>query len=115
MAPLPFDFYFTVFSAIRGARNAQQQQQQQQQAQAQAQQAAATHGGGKNGEKRGDKRRQNQAMQKMANQVQRIVNDARQKPKKEQRASLCFLRCVDFPAHCMMTVSLEGALGKIAV
>lgn len=64
--PLKDDFYFTVFSAIR-SRNALKETP-----------APAVN------EKRGERRRQNQAMQKMANQVQRIVNDARQKPKNSQ-------------------------------
>lgn len=75
--PLKDDFYFTVFSAIR-SRNPHQKDV-----------AAPSVGGSgnNNNEKRGERRRQHQAMQKMANQVQRIVNDARQKPKNSQGKS----------------------------
>lgn len=62
--PLREDFYFTVYQAIRGARSQQQQN------------ASAQTGG---------KRRQ-QAMMKMAMQVQRIVDDARKKPRATQCA-----------------------------
>lgn len=86
--PLKEDFYFTVFSAIKARREGPSI-------------APAAQGGDRNSKKgAGERRRQNQAMQKMANQVQRIVNDARQKPKNSQSEYLM----TQFPQLWLMQV-----------
>jgi len=68
--PMKEDFYFTVYQAIRGARTVQQQQ-------------AALAAGGK---------KRQQAMIRMAQQVQRIVDDARKKPRASQCMSIDFIQ-----------------------
>lgn len=69
--PLKDDFYFTVFQHLRGAKAAALQNAQQ----------AVQQGGNRGG------KRKLLAVQKMAIQVQRIVEDARKKP----RATQCML------------------------
>lgn len=86
--PYSDDFYFQVFNAIRGRnRPAQQVPQIQQQTPGQQQRNQRDR---RNGRGRVD------PVLKMQQQVQRIVNDAKKRPK-------------------MTQLSLEGALGKIAL